>query len=50
VSLRALRGTPLVPNFYASWCVTCQAEASTLERAWRLLARPRGVLVLGLDM
>lgn len=50
VSLRALRGTPVVLNFYASWCVTCQAEASTLERAWRRLARPRGVLLLGLDM
>jgi len=50
VSLRALRGTPVVLNFYASWCVTCRAEAPTLERAWRLLARPRGVLLLGLDM
>jgi cytochrome c biogenesis protein CcmG/thiol:disulfide interchange protein DsbE len=50
LTLGALRGTPVVLNFYASWCVTCQAEASTIEHAWRLLARPRGVLVLGLGM
>lgn len=45
-----LRGTPIVLNFWASWCVPCQEEASTLQRAWRQQARPRGVLFLGLDM
>jgi cytochrome c biogenesis protein CcmG/thiol:disulfide interchange protein DsbE len=50
VALGALRGTPLVLNFWASWCVPCQEEASTLQRAWRLQAGPRGVLFLGLDM
>jgi cytochrome c biogenesis protein CcmG/thiol:disulfide interchange protein DsbE len=50
VALSELRGTPVVLNFWASWCVPCQEEASTLERAWRQQARPRGVLFLGLDM
>ena len=50
VALSELRGTPVVLNFWASWCVPCQEEASTLERAWRKRARPHGVLFLGLDM
>jgi cytochrome c biogenesis protein CcmG/thiol:disulfide interchange protein DsbE len=50
VTLGELRGTPVVLNFWASWCVPCQEEASTLERAWRQQARPRAVLFLGLDM
>lgn len=50
VALSELRGTPVVLNFWASWCVPCQEEAPSLERAWREQARPRGVLFLGLDM
>jgi cytochrome c biogenesis protein CcmG/thiol:disulfide interchange protein DsbE len=50
LSLSELRGTPIVLNVWASWCVPCQQEAPTLERAWRAQARPRGVLFLGLDM
>jgi cytochrome c biogenesis protein CcmG, thiol:disulfide interchange protein DsbE len=50
VALRELRGTPVVLNFWASWCVPCQEEAATLERAWQRQARSRGVLFLGLDM
>lgn len=49
VSLAELRGTPIVLNMWASWCVPCQQEAPTLERAWQTQARPRGVLFLGLD-
>ena len=50
VALGELRGTPVVLNFWASWCVPCQEEAPTLERAWRTQARPRGALFLGLDI
>jgi cytochrome c biogenesis protein CcmG/thiol:disulfide interchange protein DsbE len=49
VSLDELRGTPLVANFWASWCDPCRAEAKVLERAWR--GETSGdVLFVGLDV
>jgi cytochrome c biogenesis protein CcmG/thiol:disulfide interchange protein DsbE len=48
VSLRELRGTPLVLNFWASWCDPCRAEAKVLERAWKQQAST-DVLFVGLD-
>jgi cytochrome c biogenesis protein CcmG/thiol:disulfide interchange protein DsbE len=49
VDLSELRGTPVVLNFWASWCDPCQEEAPVLRRGadrWR----EQGVLFLGLDM
>ena len=47
VALRELRGTPLVLNFWASWCDPCRAEAKRLERSWK---QQSGVQFLGLDV
>jgi cytochrome c biogenesis protein CcmG/thiol:disulfide interchange protein DsbE len=49
VSLEELRGTPLVINFWASWCEPCRTEAPLLQERWRMV-RGRGVAFLGLNM
>lgn len=49
VALAELRGTPLVLNFWASWCDPCRTEAPVIERAWRQAGRD-GVLFVGIDV
>ena len=49
LSLDELEGTPVLLNFWASWCVPCREEAPLLQRGWRRYSR-QGVLFLGLDM
>ena len=44
ISVSALRGRPLVLNFWASWCVPCRQEAPVLAEAARAHA---GVQFLG---
>jgi cytochrome c biogenesis protein CcmG/thiol:disulfide interchange protein DsbE len=48
LSLAALRGKPVVVNFWASWCEPCEDEAPLLEAAWRE-HRDEGLVVVGID-
>jgi cytochrome c biogenesis protein CcmG, thiol:disulfide interchange protein DsbE len=49
VSLEELRGTPVVLNFWASWCEPCRTEAEVLDDGWER-ARVEETLFLGLNM
>ena len=49
ITLSDLRGTPVVINFWASWCPPCREEARDLERVWRHY-QPQGVTFIGVDI
>lgn len=48
LQLRSLRGSAVVLNFWASWCVPCKQEAPLLEAAARQ-HRSAGLVVVGID-
>jgi cytochrome c biogenesis protein CcmG/thiol:disulfide interchange protein DsbE len=49
LQLAELRGTPIVLNFWASWCDPCREEAPRLQEGWGRDSS-RGILYLGLNM
>lgn len=48
VGLDELRGTPVVVNFWASWCEACREETPMVQRIWEQ-ARRDGVQFVGVD-
>ncbi len=48
LALEALRGHPVLLNFWASYCEACKQEMPTLEAAYRRY-RARGVVMVGVD-
>ena len=50
LSLERLRGSVVVVNFWASWCIpACYEEAPALERAWQAY-KDRGVTFIGVNI
>jgi cytochrome c biogenesis protein CcmG/thiol:disulfide interchange protein DsbE len=49
VSSKALKGQPVVLNFWASWCLPCREEAPLLEKAWDQY-RKEGVILVGVNI
>lgn len=49
VTLSALRGRPVIINFWASWCVPCRSEAPELQRAFEQ-HNAQGLTVLGVNV
>ncbi len=48
IALSELRGTPVVLNFWASWCDPCRDESPYLERLWRE-KRSQGLVLVGVN-
>jgi cytochrome c biogenesis protein CcmG/thiol:disulfide interchange protein DsbE len=48
VSFAALKGKPVILNFWASWCLSCKDEHQALLAAWRQYGS-RGVSFVGVD-
>src|SRR5262245_48391379 len=48
VALESLRGRLVLLHFWATWCPTCRAEMSLLERAAR--DHPDDLVVLGINL
>jgi cytochrome c biogenesis protein CcmG/thiol:disulfide interchange protein DsbE len=46
--LATFKGTPVVLNFWASWCDPCNQEAPSLQKSW-LRLQPKGIMLIGID-
>ena len=49
VTLSELRGTVVVINFWATWCLPCREETPTLQKSYEQY-KDSGVLILGVDL
>jgi cytochrome c biogenesis protein CcmG/thiol:disulfide interchange protein DsbE len=48
IHLAALKGKPVVVNFWASWCEPCREETPILEAAWQKHQQD-GIVFVGID-
>jgi cytochrome c biogenesis protein CcmG/thiol:disulfide interchange protein DsbE len=49
VSLAALRGRPVVLNFWGVSCPPCRQEVPVLQQAYEQYHKTRGLVILGID-
>ncbi len=49
VSLRGLRGKPVLVSFFATWCPPCVEEAPTLEVLARRIGDAASIMVVSVD-
>lgn len=49
VSLRSLRGKPVIINFWATWCPPCRKEIPAMNRAWHKI-KDKGVAMVAIDI
>ena len=48
LSLASYRGTAVLLNFWASWCIPCKDETPLLQRSWQRW-QGRGVVFIGVN-
>src|SRR5262249_14404104 len=48
IQLSNYKGTPVIVNFWASWCAPCTQEAPFMAKSWTTL-QGQGVVLIGVD-
>jgi peroxiredoxin len=47
--LAAMKGQPVIVNFWATWCPPCRAEMPAMQRAWELV-KDDGVMIVAVNV
>ena len=43
-------GSPMIINFWASWCPPCRVESPGFERVWQTVSEGQGIQLVGVDI